>query len=85
MSQVQSVVCNPQSCPNVVTRPNGHHGHRETLGGNHIRFSREQKYRVPEGVVRHLCGFPDPTVMEGVVRYLQAMQFTPFNEVRDQD
>ena len=69
----------------MVTRKKGHLGHRESLGGNHIRFSREEKYRIPEGVIRYLCGFPDPVVVERVTRYLRAMQFSPFNEVRDQD
>ena len=82
LSSLQPVICPGKTCPNVVERPGGTWGHREVLGGNNMRATREEKYRVPEALVRYLCGFPTPEIVERVVRYLRAMQFTPYNELR---
>ena len=55
------------------------------MGGNHIRFSRNQKYRVPEGVTRYLWGFPDPNVILKVVKYLKGTRFSSLPELRFPD
>ena len=39
-----------------------------------MRYSRNQKYRVPERLVRYLNGFPDPEEVERVVRCLRVLQ-----------
>ena len=71
---VNNRVCDRDVCPNVVERPNGRKGHRELLGGNHMRYSKNQKYRVPERLVRYLSGFPDPEEVETVARCLRVLQ-----------
>jgi hypothetical protein len=48
--------------------------HRERLGGNHMHFSREKKYRIPENLIRYLCGFPDPDVVRCVADTLYRLQ-----------
>ena len=55
---LDSRLCDRQTCPNVVCRPNGRLGHKEVLGGNNMRFTRRQKYRIPEGLVQYLMGIP---------------------------
>ena len=74
LNELQDRVCDRATCANVVERPNGRRGHRELLGGNHMRYSRNQKYRVPERLVRYLNGFPDPEEVERVVRCLRVLQ-----------
>ena len=74
-------LCNPHTCFNCVTQPNGRPAHREKLGGNHIRFTRNQKYRVPSKLVRYLCGFPDPDTIEKVANTLRVMRLSAFPRV----
>ena len=38
-----------------------------------MRFGRTKKYRIPEDLIRHLCGFADPVVVRKVVRNLELM------------
>ena len=71
---VPEKLCDPQTCPHMVTRPNGARGHRESLGGPHMRASRLQKYRVPENLVRHLCGFPEKELVDAVTYHLRLLQ-----------
>ena len=85
MTDLPQKICDPDTCENVLIRANGRRAHRESLGGNHIRFSRNQKYRVPEGVTRYLCGFPDPHVISKVVKYLKATRFSSLPELRFPD
>ena len=85
VTELESVLCDPNTCPNVVLKPDGRRKNRESLGGNHIRFNRDHKYRVPEGVVRYLCMCSNTRRIEKVIRSLKAMQFTPYTELRFQD
>ena len=50
-----------------------------------MHFTRLQKYRVPEDLIRFLCGFPDEEVLEAVVRHLQLMQIPLGSGVHFQD
>ena len=74
IKDVRPRVCDPETCPNMVERPNGHKGHRERLGGNDMRATRDDKYRVPEDLVRYLCGWFDPEVLNQVEHCLERMQ-----------
>ena len=65
-------VCDPATCPNTVER-DGRWVHREKLGGKRMRFGRNKKYRIPEGAIRYLCGFPDPEVVRQVTQQLSRM------------
>ena len=40
----------------VVGNPYVGFSHKEKLGGNHKRVNRNQKYRIPAGLVRYLLG-----------------------------
>ena len=84
VTDLQPRICDPTTCENVI-RTNSRKVHRESLGGNHIRFSRNQKYRVPEGVTRYLCGFPNPHVISKVVKYPKATRFSSLPELRFPD
>ena len=75
-------ICDPWTCPNMVKRPNGYWGHKDPLGGNHIRFSRMKKYRVPEKLIRYLCDFPDPDSVANVRSELEKWRMTALKEVR---
>ena len=79
---LEARLCDMQTCQNVVFRPNGARGHKEVLGGNHMRFSRWQKYRIPELLVRYLCELPDPEVVANMVECLDKMQLSALPEVR---
>ena len=65
LGRLDPVCCDPKTCPNVVcAAKNGgepRYVHRKSLGGNHIVFSRNQKYRIPEGVVEYLVSALDRT------------------------
>ena len=54
VTTLEPCLCDGHSCAKLVQRPNGRLGHREVLGGNHMRFSRRKKYRVPEALVEYL-------------------------------
>ena len=41
----------------MVNEAYGSRRHRERLGGNHIRVTRDQKYRVPGTLVQYLLGY----------------------------
>ena len=45
-----------------------------------MRFGREKKYRIPENLIRYLCGFPHPEVVRRVANTLLRFQVrTPEN------
>ena len=82
ISQVQNKLCDGLTCPNLEDRPNGRKGHREILGGLHMRATRNQKYRVPEALICHLCGWAEPELREKAIHHLAALQLCPLPEVR---
>ena len=53
VKSLANCLCDPKTCPQVVP---GTRRHRENLGGNHIRVTRNQKYRVPGALVQYLLG-----------------------------
>ncbi len=65
--EVESFVFDHETCQNMVVEA-GHRNHRERLGGNRMRFGRQKKYRIPEDLIRNLCGFADPVVVRKVAR-----------------
>ncbi len=65
MQELEPRLCNPATCPNIQL-VDGRRVHCERLGGNHMHFSREKKYRIPENLIRYHCGFPDPDVVRCV-------------------
>ena len=79
---LEARLCDPATCTNVRDRENGHRGHREILGGNHMRYSTRMKYRIPEGVIRYLCGFPDPDLVAAIRDDLSRMRLSVFDTVR---
>ena len=50
-----------------------------------MRFNQRQKFRIPEGVVRYLCNFPDPEVVREIATNLWKMGFQPTKKVRFDD
>ena len=82
MKALEARLCDPATCTNVRDRENGHRGHREILGGNHMRYSTRMKYRIPEGVIRYLCGFPDPDLVAAIRDDLSRMRLSLFDTVR---
>ena len=46
-----------------------------------MRFNQRQKFRIPEGVVRYLCNFPDPEVVREIATNLWKMGFQPTKKV----
>ncbi len=50
-----------------------------------MRFNQRQKFRIPEGVVRYLCSFPDPEVVRENASNLWKMGFQPTKRVRFED
>ncbi len=73
MQELELRLCKPATCPNIQL-VDGRRVHSERLGGNHMHFSREKKYRIPENLIRYLCGFPDPDVMRCVADTLYQLQ-----------
>ena len=73
-------LCDMETCPNLIVKQNGRKSHREMLGGNHMRFTRNQKYRIPPDLVRYLCGFEHEEVHEAIVHTLRHMR--PEKELR---
>jgi hypothetical protein len=63
----------------------GAQGDREKLGGRHMRFNQRQKFRIPEGVIRYLCSFPDLEVVREIATNLWKMGFQPTKRVRFED
>jgi hypothetical protein len=78
---VKERVCDGVSCPNVEVRPNGRRGHRKILGGNNIGVTRNQKYRIPEGLVRYLAGLPDSEEVRRVVDYIRLLRLDPLPDM----
>ena len=77
IATLEGRVCDMATCPNLVDRPNGRKGHRQLLGGLHMTATRNQKYRVPEKLVRYLCELPDSMATELVVHYISQMRLNP--------
>ncbi len=50
-----------------------------------MRFNQRQKFRIPEGVIRYLCSFPDPEVVREIANNLWKMGFQPTKRVRFED
>ena len=73
--------CDMQTCPNLCPRENGRLGHREILGGNQMRTTRLEKYRIPEALIRYLCGWPEPHVFESTVNFINSMKLDPLPEL----
>ena len=42
-----------------------------------MRFRRKQKYRISDGVVRYLCGLPDPDAVKTVSNFLSRAGVDP--------
>ena len=81
LQEIPDKVCDPKTCQNVELQPTGRWQHQERLGGNHMKFTRNQKYRVPAGLVRYVCGLPVEESLHAVVRYLTAMRLSAFPRV----
>ena len=77
---LESRVCDGENCLNLVQRPNGYKGHRQMLGGNEMKASRNQKYRVPEKLVRYLAGLPEWEDRAMLINFVQMMRFDPLPE-----
>ena len=58
-------VCDGKTCPNLVPGEKGVPVHRESLGGNHVRFTTEKKGRIPVALVDYLLGIPDSNSVSG--------------------
>ena len=58
IASLNPVLCDPRSCPNVEESTKGTYKHRETLGGQGMKTSSQQKGRVPAGVVDYLLSAP---------------------------
>jgi hypothetical protein len=82
---LESRKCDPQTCPNVERRGNGHLGHKEILGGNYMKFSPKAKGRVPEKLVRYLCNFLDPNLVADIRADLSRMRLIAMPEGRFDD
>ncbi len=50
-----------------------------------MRFNQRQKFRIPEGVIRYLCSFPDLEVVREIATNLWKMGFQPTKRVRFED
>ncbi len=50
-----------------------------------MRFNQRQKFRIPEGVIRYLCSFPDPEVVWEIATNLWKMGFQLTKRVRFED
>ena len=74
IKEVQPVLCDMLTCPNLTNGVSGRKVHKEKLGGNHIKFTRNQKYRIPPDLVRYLCGFPDRCIQDAIVYTLKNMR-----------
>ena len=79
---LESRICDPPSCHSTWLQPNGFWAHKEKLGGNHMRVTRKQKYRIPEGVVQFLLGAPELCDVAEITLGLAAMQLNAIPEVR---
>jgi len=73
ISDLTSKICDGETCINLVDRPNGRKGHREILGGNQMRATRNDKYRIPEDLLKYLCDWPDRKQYDAAVDYIQAL------------
>ena len=82
IKNISTKVCDGVSCPNMVDRPNGRKGHIEILGGLRMRVTRLQKYRVPEALICHLCGWAEPERRVEAIKFLNAMQLCPIPTAR---
>ena len=47
-----------------------------------MRFTRNQKYRVPTKMIQHLCGWPEKQQLLRAIHFLRAMHLTALPEVR---
>ena len=47
-----------------------------------MRATRNQKYRLPEALICHLCQWEEPEMREQAIKYLMAMQLNPITKVR---
>ena len=56
IAELAPKLCDPNTCTNLVMFKNGRRRHRESLGGNHIRFTPYQKGRFPPKLVDYLLG-----------------------------
>ena len=72
INALQNRFCDPKICPNVSEATTGKHFN--SLGGNNMRTTRFQKYRIPEDLVRYLGGFPNPELVQDIVRVLRVMR-----------
>ena len=78
-------VCDLPTCPNTVLYPNGHWAHKEKLGGNDMRSSRDQKYRVPEDLIRYLLTDPVNYEIDEVVEGLHRLRLRALPELQFED
>ena len=83
ISELTAQTCDGKTCANLVERPNGRKGHREILGGYKMRFSRNEKYRIPEKLIYYLCGWPDKYEFIAAVNYIRAMQLEALPELEN--
>ena len=75
-------LCNPSTCPLVVDRPDGTHGHWGHLGANHMKVTPREKGRIPAGLVRYLLGEPEPEDLWQICEVLGAMRLMPYPEIQ---
>ena len=73
ISHLTSKICDRKTCINLVDRPNGRKGHREISGGNQMRATRNDKYRIPEDLLKYLCDWPDRKQYDAAVDYIKAL------------
>ena len=61
LGQIRPRYCDRRTCKNMITRSSGHTGHKFILGATPYdgadRISKEQQYRIPEGVITYLMGW----------------------------
>ena len=81
ISELSPRICDGKNCVNLVQRPNGRLGHREILGGKNMKITRNQKFRIPEALLKFLCNFPDPEPFEAAVNFIRALQLDALAEI----
>jgi hypothetical protein len=59
IAQLPSVLCDGETCPNLVVGDKGQLQHRELLGGKNMKFSPRQKGMIPPLVVDYLLSAGD--------------------------
>ena len=75
--KVRPVLCPGRSCQNALHKGNGHWGHIERLGGNHMRTSTAGKGRIPAALINHLCDWErDPEMVISAIHNLRKLRLS---------